>query len=96
MSKTDQKEDKIVRSGVAMFGNLQIDFGYNEKGKIIYKSTNVVPFKKDGNLKAQYADLPKYDLILIYEGHTKKMFNEDVILKSVKEINSKLKSYAKN
>lgn len=92
---TEQVNKPKLRSASTTLGNVTLNYDYNEKGKIIYKASTIVPFKKNGALKAKYADLPKYKLILTYEDHTKKMFDNEVLLKSVKEINSKLKSYAK-
>lgn len=70
--------------------NITLDYTIDEKGNFIYKSINVVPFKKNGNLKAKYADLPRYKVILVYEQHTVDLFTKEVLLKSVKEINNKL------
>ena len=69
----------------------------NEKGEWIYKSNDEkkAPFKKDGTLKAQYRDLPRYKAIIQYENILIKEYQKTVIEESVKQMTNKLLSFTK-
>lgn len=53
------------------------DYSLNEKGEWIYKAKEPEAFKKDGTLKAQYKELPQFDIIYKIDDHASKlMLNE--------------------
>lgn len=60
-----------------------------DKSSILLQHENAK--KKDGKLKAQYKDLPRYKLIPVYEDHFRKEFNKMLtgttkeVLKYIKE-----------
>ena len=65
----------------------------NEKGEWLYKADQVKPFKKDGNLKAQYRDLPRFKAIMEYETVLNKQYQKTVIEQATKQIINKLLSF---
>ncbi len=75
-----------------IIGNVIYNWSKDKKGHIIYKSVKVTPFKQDGTLKKEYKELPKYNVITQYESHTKKLYDEEVLLKSIKELSQKIKT----
>ncbi len=69
----------------------------NEKGEWIYKaneSNQLKPFKKNGNLKAIYKDLPRFKAIVQFEDQEEKDYNES-LSQAVKDISLKLISFNK-
>ena len=64
------------------------------KGDWIYKSNPLAPFKKNGNLKAVYHDLPRFKVIQQYEDKELKDF-ETSLAESIKDISIKLLSFSK-
>lgn len=66
-------------------------FEQNEGGEWIYKAEDSKFKKKDGTLKAQYKDLPRYDLIYKYEDHFRAQF-DNTLRQIKKDINKKLES----
>lgn len=66
----------------------------SESKQWVYKANNNKALKKDGTLKAQYKDRPRYPVIYRYEGSAKKQF-DNVIKDSVVQITKQLKQYIK-
>lgn len=64
----------------------------NDKQEWIYKAATNTPFKKNGNLRAIYHDLPRYPVIVAYEDQEEKDFNESLV-QSIKDISLKLLSF---
>ncbi len=65
----------------------------DENNQWIGKSTNITPFKKNGNLKAVYKDLPRFKIIVDYENQEVNDFNA-LLEQSVTEIAHKLLSFS--
>jgi hypothetical protein len=66
----------------------------DEKGVWIYKSNPQAPFKKNGNLKKEYKDLPRFPAIVEYEREEMKDFDR-LLHESIKDISIKLLSFNK-
>lgn len=68
----------------------------DEKGNWIYKAnTNQLkPFKKNGALKAQYKDLPRFHVIVEYEKKETTDFEAN-LAESIKDIAIKLLSFSR-
>lgn len=67
----------------------------DEKRNWIYKANeNSGPFKKNGALKAQYKDLPRFKAIVQYEDQEMKDFEAN-LEQSIKDISIKLLSFSK-
>jgi len=68
--------------------------------KFLFKKANNGTFKykavlkKDGTLKKEYKDYPRFDIIYDYENKFKNDF-DDILKTATKEIILKVKSYAK-
>ncbi len=77
--------------------NIKIgNFTYNkdEKGNWLWKAESLKPFKKNGNLKSAYHDLPRFKVIVEYENREIKDF-QNSLEQSVKDISLKLLSFSK-
>lgn len=67
----------------------------NNEGIWIYKAGNQIPFKKNGALKREYKDMPRFSVIREYENEEVKDFNT-LLEQSVKEVTQKLLSFSNN
>jgi hypothetical protein len=65
----------------------------NSEGVWIYKASNQIPFKKNGALRKEYKDMPRFSVIKEYEYQEQKDFNT-LLEQSVKEISHKLLSFS--
>lgn len=67
------------------------NFTYNkdDQGNWVYKADKITPFKKNGNLKAQYKDLPRFKAIVQYENQEVKDF-QNSLEQSIKDVSLKL------
>jgi hypothetical protein len=64
----------------------------DEKGDWIYKADNQNQFKKkDGSLKAQYKDMPRFDLIIQLEKKTTDMY-EQTLTQSINQVAKQIKN----
>lgn len=71
-------------------------YNFNEKGDWIYKASEqdlITPFKKNGVLKKQYKDLPRFKVIVNYEKSEVDFFS-NLIADAVKDISLKLLSFS--
>ena len=50
----------------------------NEKGEWLHKANDTKVLKKDGTLKAQYKDLPRYDIVYELEDDIKKDYKKTI------------------
>ena len=64
-----------------------------KEGVWIYKASNQIPFKKNGALRKEYKDMPRFSVITEYENEEMKDFNT-LLEQSVKEISQKLLSFS--
>lgn len=74
----------------------EYDFVSNKDGSWdwVLKAKRVTPLKKDGSLKAQYKDLPRYDVIYEWEDEVKQNYNKE-LKENLKEITKKLRDFSK-
>jgi hypothetical protein len=79
-------EYKLLNNGIIAF--------QNESGEWIYKANTLGPFKKNGSLKAQYKDLPRFKVIVDYEDQELKDFEQN-LSESIKDISIRLLSFLK-
>ena len=63
----------------------------DEKGNWIYKADDKQPLKKDGTLKAEYKDLPRYKVLIESEKKIQDQYSSTLEL-AVRTISSKVKS----
>lgn len=56
----------------------------NEKGEWLYKAANSNVLKKNGALKKQYKDLPRYDVVYEWEKEMKVEYGK-MLKKSIEE-----------
>jgi len=75
--------------------NNSIIASQDEKGTWIYKANEQTPFKRNGVLKKEYKDLPRFKAIVEYENEEVKDFNT-LLEQSVKEVTQKLLSFSNN
>lgn len=69
----------------------------DDKGNWIYKANtenNLKPFKKNGALKKEYKDLPRYKAIAQYEAKEVKDYEAN-LAESIKDISIKLLSFSR-
>lgn len=76
------------------FLNGSIIYEQTENGDWVYKAANSVPFKKNGNLKKEYRDLPRFKCIVQYEDKELKDYQQS-ISEAIKDISIKLVSFNK-
>ena len=67
-------------------------YSQDDEGNWIYRTTKITPFKKNGSLKTQYKDLPRFKAIVEYEDREEKEFN-NLLEQSIKGISLKLLSF---
>ena len=68
----------------------------DKNGTWIYKANTenqLKPFKKNGNLKATYKDLPRFKAIIQYEEVLNKEYQKTVISESIRQITIKLLAF---
>ena len=70
------------------------NFIYNkdEKDNWVWKADNLTPFKKNGNLKKEYRDEPRFPVIISYESKELKDY-QNCLSEAIKDISIKLVSF---
>ncbi len=73
------------------------NFTYQQNDNLewIYKANEQTPFKRNGVLKKEYKDSPRFKAIVEYENEEVKDFNT-LLEQSVKEVTQKLLSFSNN
>lgn len=74
------------------FLNDSIIYSQDPDGNWIYKADNLTPFKKNGNLKKEYKDLPRYPVIVEWENKELKDY-QNSLSEAIKDISIKLVSF---
>jgi len=69
-------------------------YSKDEKNGWIYKADYSGPFKKNGNLKKEYKDLPRFPVIFTYEKKEVEDF-EKGLGEAIKDISIRLLSFIK-
>ena len=74
------------------FLNDSVIYSQSENGEWVYKSDNLTPFKKNGNLKKEYRDEPRFPVIISYESKELKDY-QNSLSEAIKDISIKLVSF---